>query len=427
MGTNTTGHFYECTLGEGVHFRSIRDERFKTQRISVNMMVPLDRQTAAANALLPAMLARANRAYPDYTRLGQRLSELYGASLTGSVHKQGDIQVLSLTAVGIADRYALEGEKISAELTGLLCASLFEPVLDENGLLPEEDFLQEQRQTLELLESELNDKMQYARRRATELLLEGEPAALSRCGTMEEVQQLTREDVTAAWREVLKKAVIEIMVLGDCSPEPVLETARQRLPQNRQPLSCRSEVYPASGTVRETTESMDVQQCKMILGFRSGLPAGEKTPALKLMSAVLGGTPHSKLFQNVREKLSLCYYCSAQYNIGKGILLIESGVEGKNLEKAREEILRQLEEIREGHITQEELDSAKMSVANGMRTVEDYLGSTENWYLTQTFRPQILTPEEFARQIEGVTAEEVQEAAKACVLDAVYVMKGLEE
>ena len=114
MGTNTTGHFYECTLGEGVHFRSIRDERFKTQRISVNMMVPLDRQTAAANALLPAMLARANRAYPDYTRLGQRLSELYGASLTGSVHKQGDIQVLSLTAVGIADRYALEGEKISA-------------------------------------------------------------------------------------------------------------------------------------------------------------------------------------------------------------------------------------------------------------------------------------------------------------------------
>ena len=89
--------------------------------------------------------------------------------------------------------------------------------------------------------------------------------------------------------------------------------------------------------------------------------------------------------------------------------------------------MRQLEKIRQGHITQEELDSAKMSVANGMRTVEDYLGSTENWYLIQTFRPQILTPEEFARQIEGVTVEEVQEAAKACVLDAVYVMKGLEE
>ena len=143
-----------------------------------------------------------------------------------------------------------------------------------------------------------------------------------------------------------------------------------------------------------------------------------------MMSTVFGGTPHSRLFLNVREKMSLCYYCASRYDTNKGILLVESGVEEENVEKAREAILQQLEEIRQGNITEEELTFAKLSMVNGLHSVEDYLSGTESWYLSQTFHPRTITPEQSAEEMRQVTKEQVVAAAKSCILDAVYIMKG---
>lgn len=426
MLLETNREISECVLENGVRFRSVRDPRFKTQKISVHMMVPLAKETAAAYGMLPFLLSRTNRAYPDYTLLGQRMAELYGASLNGEVSKLGDVQVLTISACGIADRYALEGESISAELTSLLCSSITDPVLDEEGLFPEEGFQQEKRQTLELLDSELNDKRVYARRRALELLLGEEPAAIGRYGSRESVEALTREELVSAWKYLLRHAVLEVDVLGDCTPEQVRATVLQYFPKDRTPVECPTVVKPAKGTVKEKTESMEVQQCKLIMGFRTGVSAmeWEKVPAIKMMSTVFGGTPHSRLFLNVREKMSLCYYCASRYDTNKGILLVESGVEEANVEKAREAILQQLEDLRNGNISDDELTFAKLSMANGLHTVEDYLSGTESWYLSQTFHPRTITPEESAREMQQITKEQVAAAARSCILDAVYVMKG---
>lgn len=426
MVTQTSCLPDECTLENGVHFRRIQDSRFKTQRISVNMMVPLQKETAAANALIPYLLCRTNRAYPDYTKLGQRLCELYGASLNGDIQKLGDVQVLSVTAAGLADRYALHGEKISSELTELLCSAIFDPVLDEDGLFPIDGFEQEKRQTLETIDSEMGDKRLYAKKKGLELLLGDEPAAISRYGTREQVESLTREEVTQAWKQLLKIARFEVMVLGDASPELVLQKLRGKFSTERNPVCCKTDALPSAGPVKEKQEQMDVTQCKMILGFRTGVSAQqwEQIPALKLMSAILGGTPHSKLFVNVREKESLCYYCSSRYDTNKGVLLIESGVEEEQLDHAKKAMLEQLDEIQQGNITEEELQSAKLSMCNSLETVEDYLYGMESWYLSQTFHPRTITPKESADEIQQVTIQQVQQAASLCKLDAVYVLRG---
>ena len=145
------------------------------------------------------------------------------------------------------------------------------------------------------------------------------------------------------------------------------------------------------------------------------------------MSAVLGGTPSSKLFLNVREKLSLCYYCASRYDWNKGIVLIESGVETENIDRAKTEILGQLDEIRAGNVTEEELLAAKLSICNSYRTVGDYLGGLENWYVSQAFCEKIQSPEEAAEEISSVTMEQVVQAANRVVLDTVYRMVGKEE
>ena len=411
---------------DGVNFRSIRDTKFKTMRISAHLIVPMSRQTAAENALLPFLLSRASREYPDFTKLGQRLAELYGASLNADVQKLGDLQVLSLSASGIADRYALEGEAISGELAKLLCSILFDPPLVD-GLFPEDGFEQEKRQTMELIDSEYSDKRTYARQRCEAIMCADEPYGVNRYGGKEDIARVGRPALTAAWKRLLATAKIELMVLGDCDPAPVYEGFRAAFETlgSRKTADCTTKVVRSAEKVNTVTEKMDVAQGKLVMGFRTGTATpDEEVPATRLMAALFGGTPNSKLFLNVREKLSLCYYCSASYNSMKGIMLVQSGVEVKNMERAKEEILRQLDEVKQGNFDESEVEAAKMSLCNSYRTLSDSLGGLENWYLSQTFASHSQQPEEAAAQINAVTRQEIIDAANRVTLDTVYCLVG---
>ena len=411
---------------DGVNFRSIRDTKFKTMRISAHLIVPMSRQTAAENALLPFLLSRASREYPDFTKLGQRLAELYGASLNADVQKLGDLQVLSLSASGIADRYALEGEAISGELAKLLCSILFDPPLVD-GLFPEDGFEQEKRQTMELIDSEYSDKRTYARQCCEAIMCADEPYGVNRYGGKEDIARVERPALTAAWKRLLDTAKIELMVLGDCDPAPVYEGFRAAFETlgSRKTADCTTKVVRSAEKVNTVTEKMDVAQGKLVMGFRTGTATpDEEVPATRLMAALFGGTPNSKLFLNVREKLSLCYYCSASYNSMKGIMLVQSGVEVKNMERAKEEILRQLDEVKQGNFDESEVEAAKMSLCNSYRTLSDSLGGLENWYLSQTFASHSQQPEEAAAQINAVTRQEIIDAANRVTLDTVYCLVG---
>ena len=411
---------------DGVNFRSIRDTKFKTMRISAHLIVPMSRQTAAENALLPFLLSRASREYPDFTKLGQRLAELYGASLNADVQKLGDLQVLSLSASGIADRYALEGEAISGELAKLLCSILFDPPLVD-GLFPEDGFEQEKRQTMELIDSEYSDKRTYARQRCEAIMCADEPYGVNRYGGKEDIARVERPALTAAWKRLLDTAKIELMVLGDCDPAPVYEGFRAAFETlgSRKTADCTTKVVRSAEKVNTVTEKMDVAQGKLVMGFRTGTATpDEEVPATRLMAALFGGTPNSKLFLNVREKLSLCYYCSASYNSMKGIMLVQSGVEVKNMERAKEEILRQLDEVKQGNFDESEVEAAKMSLCNSYRTLSDSLGGLENWYLSQTFASHSQQPEEAAAQINAVTRQEIIDAANRVTLDTLYCLVG---
>lgn len=411
---------------DGVNFRSIKDTKFKTVRMSVNFMLPMKKSTAASNALLPFLLSRASREYPDFTKLGERLAELYGASISADVQKLGDAQMLSISASGIADRYALSGESISTELSKLLCSIIFDPPF-ENGLFSKDGFDQEKRQTIELIDSEYNDKRTYAKQRCEEIMCADEPYGINRYGSKDAINNLKREELSQAWQYLIKNAKIEIMVLGDCNPTPVFEgfyNAFKNIDKTST-VDCPTIHIEKADKVKDVAEKMDVAQSKLVLGFRTAVAIPDAdVEAVKLMIAVFGGTPNSKLFLNVREKLSLCYYCSAQYYSMKGMMFVQSGVETKNIERAKQEILFQLDEMKKGNFDENEVDAAKMSICNSYRSISDSLGSLESWYLSQTFTNQIKRPEEAAAIISAVTRQEIIDAANRITLDTVYRLLG---
>ena len=213
------------TLCDGVQLQSIRDTKFKTFRISVHFLMPLAKETAAANALVPFLLTRATRRYPDFTLLSRKMDDLYGAGLGGDVGKIGDCQVLTVTASALANDYALAGENLVKEMTDVLCEALFDPVL-EDGLFREEDLRQEQRQTLEQIDADFADKRVWALQRCMEAMCADEPFGVGRFGSREAVAALTREAVTDAWRTMCRTARVEILVLGDCDPRGVFESLK---------------------------------------------------------------------------------------------------------------------------------------------------------------------------------------------------------
>jgi predicted Zn-dependent peptidase len=413
---------------DGVWFRSIRDSRFKTVRISIHFFRPLERDTVSENAILPFLLTRASRQYPDYTKLNEHLAELYGAELDADVQKLGDLQVLSISITGLADRYALCGEKLSSEYSRLLCSLLFDPLLVD-GMFPEDGFEQEKRQMSETLDAEFNDKRLYALRRCEEIMCSGEPYGIGRYGTKKDIQAIKRENLTQVWQSMIHSAQAEIIVLGDCDPEPVFKDfsdAFLNVGRAFKVVPC-SKVIKTVDCPKEETETTDVAQSKLVMGFRAGCAEPDKmVPAMKLMSALYGGTPNSKLFLNVREKMSLCYYCSSMFNPMKGLLMVQSGVENTNIERAKNEILKQLEEVKKNNFTDDDLQAAKLSLCNSYHTVADSLDSLEGWYLSKTFSDPSRTPEQEAAMITAVTREELVEAANKVVLDTVYRLTGIE-
>lgn len=358
-------------LYPGVRFHAVSDERFKTNQVEIHLVTALREESAAKNALIPSLLRKGYDKYRDFTRFNKYLNLLYGASVEYEVEKFGDMQILSLSILSIDDRFALGKENITEQISTVLFQMLLHPVTENGMFLPAEVEVEKQ-SLIDEIEAEINDKRMFALRRTTQLLCGGEPYGLSEYGTVEQVKALDAKQVTRAYHELLSTAQMEILFVGSGDSESCKRIAKEQLrvlSRGKNDLrEVKTEIHSPLAEPVEQVDRMEVSQSKMVLGFSTGIPCdSEQLYALRLMVVVLGGTPMSKLFANVREKLSLCYYCAARMDRTKGIVKIDSGVENENIEKAKTEILRQIEEMQNGNITEEELNYAKLSMINSYR------------------------------------------------------------
>ena len=414
-------------LADGIYFHFLTDQRFKTNRISIHLFTPLQVQTAAQNAVIPALLRKRTQDYPDMIALNRKLQSLYGAYLGGDVRKAGDAQVITLAVSWLDDRFAMEGENLTAQTAELLMGTLLRPVL-EDGLFSEEDLAVEKQSMLELLASELNDKRAFAVARTAEILCDGKGYGCNKYGSVETIKRLTAKQVTQAYFQILKQAQTHILFLGSGDPSCVREVIQNNLKgiQRGDLVSVKTEPLSPRHTLRRETDHLEVSQSKLVLGFSVDADSEREKLAALLMSFLYGGTAISNLFLNVREKLSLCYYCLARYDQMKGILIVDSGVEQKNAQKAEVEILKQLEEIRQGHFEEERLQNTILAMRNGFTMIGDSAGALETWYLTRIAAELMRSPEEVLAMLSEIGKDEVVEAARATALDAVYLLTGEE-
>ncbi len=413
-------------IQNGVYFSSAADSRYKTNRISVNFILKLDGKAASENAILPYILEKCSEDYPDFTRFNRELDRLYGAAVGGSVKKIGDLQVLSLAVSFIDDKFAFDGENMTKLMANILAGAVLRPFLPD-GVFAPDVFSVEKQNLIDLIESEINEKREYAISRAQEIMGRGEPYGVHRLGSRKTAESLSAESVLSAYRNALKTARIEIMFVGCQSGDTALEVFKSAFEKIDRDYKEEIASVPAKvlNEVKTQTDRFEVAQSKLVLGFKTNQNPNDIDP-LRVMTALYGGTPVSKLFVNVREKMSLCYYCAARYDRIKGVVLVDSGVETDNVEKAKKEILNQLEEIKKGNISDEELSFTKLSLKNSFKTIGDSAAGLESWYLGQRIAGTQFDPQDEAEKIDAVSKEDIVKAASLLSLDTVYLLTGKE-
>ncbi len=411
-------------IANGVRACFVKADHFKTNIMSVHIILPLE-SDMEANSLLCYMIRRRSNRYPSMTLLNKRLAELYGASLACGISRNGDSQDICFRIVSVSDRFALGDETISKDCTELLLDVLFDPKL-ENGNFCEEDIELEKRLLIEKIDSEFSEKRVYAKDRLVAEMFKGKKYGLGRFGSRDEIKNVTNERLLKAWKAYLENAVIQFTFVGAIDDEVVNLLKEKFSPIDRtKVVKIETEFEPVAKESKKVDEKLAVKQGKLVMGFRAGTESAEDNFfTTRVMIDMFGGGPYSKLFTNVREKMSLCYYCSARFMRDKGIVLVQSGIEDENEQKATDAILAELENMKNGNFTDEEIENSKKGLTDAYLSVGDTPESIDAWVGARTLEEKIDLPQDFAEGIKSVTREDICDAAKKVTLDTIYMLSG---
>ncbi|WP_455582570.1 EF-P 5-aminopentanol modification-associated protein YfmF [Dysosmobacter sp.] len=412
-------------LADGVSLTYLPARKFKTSLLSAQFVTPLQPETVSANALLPAVLRRGTVRYPDLGALSARLDELYGARIDYTVRKKGENQCVGFVASFIDDSFAPAGEKLLEPVAELLGELICDPATRHGRFVPAY-FESEKTNLIDAIRSLINDKRDYADARLLREMCAGEPYGISRLGDERGAEKLHPQKLYAHYGEMIAASQLELIYSGSASRERVeqaLQAAFSTLPREEIREIFLAKDHPRREQVHLVEETMDVTQGKLGMGFTCG--SGD-TAALLMGNTLFGGSSNSKLFMNVREKLSLCYFASSVYHRQKGIITVSSGIEFENYQRAYDEIMCQLEAVQRGELEDWEMESARSVLLNAYASMGDSQGKLENFYLGQAATGQAETPEVLAQEVRTVSPQRIFEAMQTVSLDTVYFLKGKE-
>ena len=410
-------------LAPGVFLNTLDAQKFNRCRITIRFQYPACRETATASAVLPLVLERCCADYPDMTLLSRRLAKLYGADLSVDNSTNGANRVLTVSVTGIKDEFALEGEDLTAEYADLVFGVAFRPYL-VNGRFDEEALAIERGKLRQQLQAEVNDKRLYCVRQARRRFFGDSLAGVERDGYLEEVDGVTPQLLTQVYEEMLCRASIEETAIGakDETVRRLLLAALEGRKRDWQaPLPG---LFMPRRQPDHQVETMDMVQAKLCLLFTAGRCTGaQEIAASRLAMALYGGSVTSRLFLNVREKQSLCYYCSSSYTSVTGCMMVDSGVEPANARKAEAAILKELAQLCDGPITDEEMEDCRRGLLSSLESVEDSLSGLEGWYFAEIARGgPVSTPAQARAALEQVTKEQVRQVLRQFTLSVSYLL-----
>lgn len=425
--------FEKIIRREGGDFtlRAIKTDRFKMSRLSFNFILPADRERSPLTKLMLAVMMRGSKKYPSVVEINKRLDEFYGATVTWRANSVGGRHIFRISCEMLNNRYRLPGDErnILLGVADIVLDILLDPMLDESGLLSEQNIESEKRIAIDAIMAKINDQKAYSADQCRKHMLGNDPSGISSDGTAEQIEGFSREQLTENIAYFLENSVLECYYVGEEDAEDladIIDGALSLVSRKKRALELTEKAFcPDRDDAQVIEEKMDVSQGRLNIGCLCGtVMSDDDYYAMNLFNEIFGGSSVAKLFTNVREKQSLCYYCYSAYHSANGTIMISCGIKKENKEKALDEINRQLSLMQSGEFTDEEISTAKKTIISGMRQINDSPSALEAFSFRRLLAGVEEDISEAAERIKSVTREEILAAAKKVKIDTVYFLSG---
>ena len=415
----------KISIKNGINLYYIPTKKFKTTAFSIYIHRPLTREECTLNALLSMVIRRGCPMFPESKELSRHLDNLYGVSFSTTVRKKAERQIICANFQFINENFLEEKSNI---LDGVLNLAK-DAILGQTSF--DEEYLKQEKENLKLqILSIINDKRQYASKKCIEIMCQDEPYGISKSGYIEDLDSITSSSLYEHYKNTVLKSPVDIFINGDVDINYVTEKIKGIFEsiEVTENIPAPSDVKKSVAEVKNVTEQQQIVQGKLSIGFRTNVFAtDDEYPALMMYNSILGCGIFSKLFNNVREKLSLCYYASSSIDHLKGIMTINSGIEVANFQKAYDEIFVQMDDIKNGNISDMEMSAAVLGTVNSINSISDNPFALDDYYLGKIIAGNLMGLDELADKIKGVTKEQIMNVAKKIELDTVFFLKGSTE
>ena len=420
--------YTEKEIKKGIKLHEIKTEKFKTNLIAVFLSMPIKREDVTKNSLLSAVLRRGSKNMPTLAQISREMEEMYGASFDCGLDKTGDNHILKFYIETINDKFLPQNnENILKRSIDKLLEIVFNPLV-ENEAFKEEYVKQEKENIKRIIEGKADNKARYAFDRCIEEMYKDKPYGLYKYGYVEDLNSITAQSLYEYYKKMISECKIDIFVSGDINDATQIIEQNENIEklQQREPNYKINQIESKEKVEeKEIKEEMDVIQGKIVIGLDLHLDNEEQKYSAMMYNAILGGTANSKMFQEVREKASLAYSASSSYIRKKRNIFIKCKIEIKNYDKAMEIIRKQLEDMKNGVFTDEDIENAKKGIISGIKSIDDEQDTEITYFLGQELTNSKTSLDQYIGNIEKVTKQDIIDIANSISVNTVYFLKDL--
>ena len=419
--------YKQIEIKKGIKLNVIQTNKFKTNLIAIMLTTKLDRENVTKNALIPAVLKRGTKTLKTQEEINKKLEEMYGASLDCGLDKTGDNQVLKFYIETVNDEFLPQNsEDMLKKSLEQIFEFVFNPYLENDGF--KKEYVEQEKENLkQIIEGKIDNKARYALDRCIEEMYKNQPYGLYKYGYIEDMENINEKNLYEHYKKLISNCKIDIFVSGIVDEELeniIKENENIKKLQDRIPEYNKIEIS-AKKSEKENyvQDSMEVTQGKLIIGMDLDVDNEDLRYDIMIYNCIFGGSANSKLFQNVREKASLAYTASSSYYRFKNNIFINCGIEIKNYDKALEIIKQQIEDMKNGDFTEEEVENAKNGIIASIKTIDDEQDTEITYFFSQELSNSKCNIEQYMNNIRAVTREKVIDIANKVSINTVYFLK----
>lgn len=419
--------YKKLNIKNGITLHEINTNKFKTNLIAVFLTTQLNRQNVTKNALISSILRRGTKKLNTQEEISKKLEEMYGGEFDCGLDKTGDNQVLKFYIETINDNFLPEGSpNILEESIDSILDIVLDPYIENNGF--KEEYLEQEKNNIrQLIEGKIDNKARYALDRCIEEMYKNESFGLYRFGYIEDLEKISKEELYKYYKELISTCKIDIFVSGiiDSKIEEIIKNN-----ENIKNLNERDAKYEVPEIAKKeiseekvVIDNMDVTQGKLVLGLDVNVDNEDEKYDALLYNSILGGSPNSKLFQNVREKANLAYVASSNYFRYKNNIFIKCGIEIENYEKALDIIRKQIKDMENGEFSIEDIENSKKGIIAGIKAIDDEQDTQITFYFGQELSNHHTTIEEYIDKIKNIKKENIINVAKGVRINTIYFLR----